>query len=459
MDTSRSWASCFLSREQELSMITLWGGRVGPFCDGITRHDFLRIGGFGAFGASLTLPEILRAQAASPKRSRPRSAILIWQKGGPSHIDTFDLKPEAPVEYRGEFKPIRTSVPGVQICEHLPRLARLCDKLAVIRSLKSDGLHADHLIMSGYTRDPVNPTVINLHHHPSFGSVVSKLRNGTADVPPYVTLDELTPGQEPGFLGPAYRAFNPDGRGGGNLRLPVGVDLNRLAERRSLLADFDQVRRDIDASGNMRGLDAFTNRALDLVSSGTVRKALDLSREDPRMRDRYKGFESFLLARRLVEAGVGCVTLSYANLGSDAIGWDTHSSNFKLLRRELPKFDRAVSCLIQDLCDRGLDEDVVTVVWGEFGRSPKIGDNTPDGRAHWPDAMSAVIAGGGFRMGQVIGSTTARGEMPRDRPVTVPQVLGMLYRAMGIDPAQTLTNGSGRPVYILDDRKPVPELL
>jgi uncharacterized protein (DUF1501 family) len=237
-----------------------------------------------------------------------------------------------------------------------------------------------------------------------------------------------------------------------NLRLTSGVTMDKLGHRKNLLDTFDSVRRDIDASGSMKGMDSFTTRAIDMVVSGTVRKALDLTREDPRSRDRYKGIEQFLMARRLVESGVGCVTLSIG-------GWDTHEKNFIHLRKQLPEVDRGVANLIQDLCDRGLDKDVVTVMWGEFGRTPKIGDVTPDGRGHWPPVMSALIAGGGLKMGQAIGTTSAKGEYPKDRPYRPSQVLSTMYQAMGIDASQTFPNGSGRPMYILDDRDPVSELV
>jgi uncharacterized protein (DUF1501 family) len=201
----------------------------------------------------------------------------------------------------------------------------------------------------------------------------------------------------------------------------------------------------------MKGLDAFAVRAFDMIASGAVRRALDLSREEPRSRDRYKGVEQFLTARRLIEAGVGCVTLAIG-------GWDTHSSNFKQLRKQLPEVDRGVANLVQDLHDRGMDRDVVTVMWGEFGRTPRI-NGSDGGRDHWSPVMSALVAGGGLRMGQAIGSSSARGEYPRDRRLTVPQVLSTLYHTVGINPAQTFPNGSGRPMYILDDRAPVTELL
>jgi hypothetical protein len=423
--------------------LTLWGSRQ-HFCDGISRRNFLQI---GAFGAGLSLAGMLKARAADPKATSPKAAIMIYLPGGPTHMDMYDLKPEAPKEFRGEFKPIATNVPGVQICELFPLQAKTWDKLAVIRSIVSVDEHSDSLVTTGYSEN-VNRTA----NHPSFGAVMSKLRGGEAgDIPPFVSLRGMSRGTEPGYLGVAHRPFTPNGEGVRNLSLATGVNADRMDDRKSLLAGFDAMRRDIDATGTAKGLDSFTARAFDMVASGAVRKALDLSREDPRSRDRYKGIEQFLTARRLVEAGVGCVTLSYG-------GWDTHSGNFKAMRNMLPKVDRAIANLIQDLHDRGMDKDVVTVMWGEFGRTPKI-NNSDGGRDHWSPVMSALVAGGGLRMGQAVGSSSARGEYPRDRRVTVPQVLSTLYHAVGIDPGKTFHNGSGRPMYILDDREPVRELL
>jgi Protein of unknown function (DUF1501) len=425
-------------------MLTILGQRQ-RYCDGINRRNFLKI---GAFGAGLTLAGMLRAQAAGTPTTTRKSAIMIYLPGGPSHMDMYDLKPEAPMEFRGEFKPIATNVTGVQICEHMPLQAQMWDKLAVVRSLVSVDEHSDSLVMTGYSEN-TNRT----QHHPSFGAVMSKVRGNNAgnDVPPYVSLRGMAPGTEPGYLGIAHRPFTPDGPGVQNLHLPGGVDMDRMGDRKALLASFDSVRRDIDQTGTMKGIDSFTTRAFDMVASGTVRRALDLSREEPRTRDRYHGVEQFLTARRLIEAGVGCVTLAYG-------GWDTHSSNFKELKRQLPHLDRGIANLIQDLHDRGMDKDVVTVVWGEFGRTPKI-NGSDAGRDHWSPAMSALVAGGSLKMGQAIGSTNSRGETPRDRKYTVPQLLSTLYQAIGIDPSQTFPNGSGRPMYILDEREPVTELL
>ncbi len=419
------------------------------FCDGMNRRGFMKI---GAFGAGLTLADMLRAKAqANPTVAAPtptKSAIMIYLPGGPSHMDMYDLKPEAPVEYRGEFRPIQTNVNGVQISEYFPRQARMFDKLSTIRSIVSVDEHSDSLVMTGYSEN-----TNRVAHHPSFGSVMSRVRsNSNADIPPFVSLRGMSIGSEPGYLGVAHRAFTPSGQGLSNLQLPNGISMDRSGDRRGLLENFDSVRREVDQTGTMRGMDAFAQRAFDMVASGATRRALDVSSEDARTRDRYRGLESFLTARRLVEAGVGCVTLAYG-------GWDTHSGNFTTLRRQLPELDRGVANLVQDLHDRGMDRDTVVIVWGEFGRTPRLNNGMGGGRDHWAPVMSAMVAGGGLRMGQAIGSSSARGEYPRDRRYTASQVLSTLYRAMGIDPSMTFANGSGRPMYILDDREPVTELL
>jgi len=384
--------------------------------------------------------------SGTPAATSQKAAIMIYLPGGPSHMDMYDLKPNAPVEYRGEFQPIATNVPGVQICEHMPRQARMWDKLACIRSIISVDEHSDSLVTTGYSE-----AVNRQQHHPSFGAVMSRLRgNQQADIPPFVSLRGMSIGLEPGYLGVAHRAFTPGGPGLANLSLAGGVNTERNQDRQSLLQQFDDARRDIDASGTMSGMDSFTQRAFDMVASGATRRALDLSNEEHRTRDRYRGIEPFLTARRLVEAGVGCVTLAYG-------GWDTHGQNFVTLRNQLPELDRGIANLVQDLHDRSMDRDTVVIVWGEFGRTPRV--NGSAGRDHWAPVMSALVAGGGLRMGQAIGSSSARGEFPRDRRTTPAQVLSTIYRALGIDPSITFPNNAGRPMYILDDRDPVAELL
>ncbi len=432
-------------------MLTFLGKRQS-FCDGLHRRNFLKL---GAFGAGLSLTDMLRSNAFAAKNlsasPKIKSAIMIYLPGGPSHIDMYDLKPEAPAEFRGEFKPIQTNVPGVQISEHFPRQAKMWDKLAAVRSLVSNDEHSDSYVMTGYT-EQVNRAAAQ-GQHPSFGSVMSKLRAGSSDIPPFVTLRGMGFGCEPGYLGVSHRAFSPDGPGINNLKLKSGYTAEGMDDKKNLLTSFDTIRRDIDKGSTLSGMDTFTGRAFDMIASGAVHKALDLRKEDPRTLDRYKGdgIDAFLKARRLVEAGVGCVTLSYG-------GWDTHSGNFKTLKRQLPELDRGIANLIQDLHDRGMEDDVVTVVWGEFGRTPKI-NGSDAGRDHWSPAMSALVAGGGLRMGQMVGTTDARGERPKDRPYKVPQLLATMYQAIGIDPSMTFNNGSGRPMYILDDRAPVTELL
>ncbi|MBI2804606.1 MAG: DUF1501 domain-containing protein [Planctomycetes bacterium] len=427
-------------------MLTFTGAKQA-FCDGLNRRNFLKI---GAFGAGLTLADMLRLQAQAsntPGRtapSRPKSAIMIYLPGGPTHMDTYDLKPDAPAEFRGEFTPIQTNVTGVQISPLFPLQARMFDKFAVIRSIVTVNEHSDSLVMTGKSsRD--NMTA----NHPSFGSVVSRVRSGQAhSAPAFVSLRGMSRGTEPGFLGIQHRPFATNGPGIQNLRQLTTVDESRLNDRRAMLQSFDSLNREVDA--NAAGLDTFTTRAFDMVASGGVRNALDLNREEQQSRTRYRGVEQFLTARRLIEAGVGCVTMSYG-------GWDTHGQNFQAMRRQLPNLDKGLSLLVGDLHQRGLLNDTVVVVWGEFGRTPRINRNA--GRDHWPAVMSALVAGGGLRVGQAVGSSTSRGERPQDRPLTAPQVLATLYRAIGIDPAMTFNNGTGRPIHIVDDRNPITELL
>jgi uncharacterized protein DUF1501 len=426
-------------------MLTFLGARQG-FCDGLSRRNFLQV---GAFGAGLTLADQLRAKALATDTPtaiappRPKSAIMIYLPGGPSHMDMYDLKPDAPSEFRGEFKPIDTNVPGVRISEHMPMQARIWDKCAVIRSVVAFDEHSDSGVMTGKSENQ-NRTA----NHPSFGSVVSRVRGNNANVPQFVSLRGMSRGTEPGFLGINHRPFSPSGPGVGDLNALPQVNATRQSDRRSMLEQFDTVRHDIDNS--VSGLDEFTSRAFDMINSGGVRNALDLTREPQQSRARYREVEQFLTARRLVEAGVGCVTLS---IGS----WDTHGQNFTALKNQLPKVDRGLSTLITDLVERGLHDDVVVVMWGEFGRTPRI--NAGAGRDHWAPVMSAFVSGGGLKMGQAIGASTARGERPADRRYTVPQVLSTLYRTIGIDPARTFVNGAGRPIYLVDDREPVRELI
>lgn len=429
-------------------MLTFWGSNR-RFCDGISRRDFLRVGALGAGAFGLSLADVLRLQAAPGARSaspadRSRKAvIMVFLPGGPSHIDMYDPKPNAPTEYRGEFGAIGTNVPGIQICELFPRQARRMDKLAIIRSVVgSDGDHAAWQFMTGYPRGA---------RRPALGSVASRLQGaGAGDLPAYVSLNRMSE-EDPQYLGAAHRPFVPSGPGIEDLSLASNVDMSRLKTRRSLLLAFDTLRRDIDSSGSMEGMDEFTQKAFDMISSGAVRNAFDLSKEEPRTLESYgKEGKRFLQARRLVEAGVKTVTLSIG-------GWDTHGDNFSTLRRQLPQVDDAIAALVDDLHSRGLADDVAVVMWGEFGRTPKI--NSGAGRDHWPEVMSVLVAGGGLRMGQVIGSTDARAERAVDRPVRTENIHATIYRVLGIDSAHTFNNEAGRPVHILDNREVIRELV
>jgi uncharacterized protein (DUF1501 family) len=442
-----------------MTMINFFDGQQA-FCNGLSRRLFLKV---GALGAGLTLADMLRWRAARADAGpmRDKAVIMICLQGGPSHIDMYDPKPDAPVEFRGEFRAIQTSVPGVQICEHMPLQARMWDKLAIIRSIANSAkFHSDEEITTGYSEEERKSVP-----SPSLGAIVSKLRRDRhPDMPQYVTLrprGQHGPGLEPGYLGVGHGPFHPDDRNvSRNLSPARGVSRQRLEDRRSLLDAFDSLRRDLDAKGSMTGIDEFQARAFNMLATGKVQQALDLNQEPTGVRQRYEGVEQALLARRLVEAGVGFVTLG---LGRDvpfpntAFTWDTHDNGFQSLKILLPQLDRAVAALVQDLHDRGMTQDVALIVWGEFGRAPRVTRN--GGREHWPAVNSALLAGGGLKMGQVIGSTTGRGEQVKDRPYSVQNVLSTIYQVLGIDPAQSFLDNGGRPRSLLDERETVTELL
>jgi hypothetical protein len=383
---------------------------------------------------------------------------MVYLNGGPSHMDMYDLKPDAPVEYRGEFRPTRTNVPGMDVCELMPLQARIADQFAIVRSMRFQ--------QQGHT-SPELYTGFLTGSRPSIGSVVSKLRRdaGVIDaLPPFVALGDANHVPRPGFLGKAHEPYLPGGRTD-NLGLAPGMTLDRLADRRTLLQSFDTLRRDLDdARGSLAALDAYNAQALEMITSNRARDAFDVSREPVRVREMYGRGTEYLQARRLVEAGVAVVTLTPQNhnVPQRCNGqWDHHDHIFECLRIVLPQLDRSLYALLTDLRDRGLDRDVAVVVWGEMGRTPRVGTQrgTVGGRDHWPQSGFALLAGGGLRTGQVVGSTDARGENPRS-PVYTPQnVLATLYGVLGIDPVTTLPDHQGRPVYLLDDRRPVAELV
>jgi hypothetical protein len=458
--------------------------------DGIRRREFLVAGALGLGG--LTLADLLRAEAASGIGASARAILNIHLDGGPPHLDTIDPKPDAPAEIRGEFRPIDTKVPGLRVSELLPKVASIADKLAFIRSLVgSAGAHDAFQCQSGFPAADLK----SLGGRPAVGSVLAKLRGSTNDpAPPFVDLMQGRPlvrnSARPGFLGPTYNPFRPDiskmfareleagmkkelaARGENHaiqLTLIDGLTPERLNERAELLAGFDRARRALDASGTMDAMDRFTQQAASILTSGRFAAALDLSKEPPRMLERYTppvsaadserfytsedgtAARKLLLARRLIEAGVRCVSVSFSD-------FDTHSGNFARMRQLLPIVDHALHALVTDLDERGLLNDVAIVVWGEFGRTPRI--NKSAGRDHWPEVGPALLAGGGLRGGQVIGATDRQGARVVSRPVQYQDVFATLYRTLGIDPHTTTVNDpNGRPQHLLDRGEALRELI
>lgn len=423
-------------------MFSIWSGkRHERFCDGYSRRDFLKVGALGVGG--LTLADLLRAEAAAGTGSSHKAVINIHLAGGPSHQDTFDLKPEAAREFRGEFHPIQTNVPGMDICEHFPLLAQSADKFAIVRSLTgSIADHSDFPTQTGYSRQDL----ASIGGRPSLGSVVSKLLGSEEGAPPFVAYN----GSYYGYLGSVHQPFRPQG---GELRLGDKMTADRLQSRTELLGFLDRLRRDVDRTGKMVALDAYARQAVDVVTSGKVADALDLDKEDAKLRERYgDDGKMFLTARRLVEAGVRVVTFNWG-------GWDTHSNNFNHLRGQLPKLDRAISALLEDLHARGMDKDVSVVMWGEFGRTPRVNNNN-GGRDHWYEVAMCVLAGGGMRLGQVVGKSNKNAERAIERPVHLQEVFATLYHNLGIDvKTTTLVDPAGRPQYLVDRREPIHELI
>lgn len=454
-----------------------------PACPGpLNRRSFLEIGSLAMGG--MTLGDLLRLRADAQESSQAKSdtsVILIWLQGGPSHLETYDLKPEAPVDYRGECRPIETNVSGMQICELLPEHAKIADKFNIIRSI-SHGF-ANHAggagrFLSGY--DPLRP-LDPLAQYPCLGPVVSKMLEGRRDpaMPRYVASASNVYGGGSATLGGAYLPFvvardpNDPKFAVNNLSLASNLK-DRLDDRQTLLGAFDGARQAIDQSGVMDSVDKYNQQAVDLLTSDRAKDAFDLSKEDPKLRDKYgrhKWGQRALLARRLVEAGTSFVTMQMQNPGiTGGIGnWDIHAVNGHLFddtRARLPVFDRAVASLIEDLYDRGLDKKVMVIVSGEFGRTPRINPQKgtrsgiiQPGRDHYPGAMSVLVAGGGMKTGQVIGSTTSKGERPKDRKLDPNDLLATVYRHLGINHKEMVPDNSGRPIPLIPSGTAIDELL
>ncbi len=439
------------------------------------RRSFVKAGVLGAMG--LTLSDLLRieahASAAKAATSRVNSVIILWMRGGPSHIDMWDPKPDAPAEYRGEFGTKPSCVPGINLIDLLPMSAKIMNKWAIIRSLHHhDAGHStgDQICFTGYNSGPTPDENI----HPSCGSIVSRqLGHLSPHLPAYVMIPRMVPGTNAAYLGVAHKPFETqaDPAQPGpfrlpNFSLPEGVTLERVGDRKGLLKSFDLIRREIDNSGQLDAVDRYQQKAWDIVTSPAAREAFDLDREPHAVRQRYGFLERFdaptpdrcgcpawsqriLLARRLVEAGVRLVTV-------DLRWWDTHVKGFESLKLGfLERWDRAFTALIEDLETRGLLDTTMVLGWGEFGRTPKV--NAQAGRDHYPNVFSAAMAGGGIKGGTVVGASDEKGAFPKSNPKTPQDVLATIYRHLGIDThAEYLNNG--RPVPVLPSGKPIEEL-
>ncbi|MBP88123.1 MAG: hypothetical protein CMJ64_15625 [Planctomycetaceae bacterium] len=440
-------------------MLTLYGEQAS-FCDGLPRRSFLRAGFLGAAG--LSLAEVLRLRATASESGAPlrkTSVIFVELAGGPTQFETYDPKPKAPIEYRGEFGVVQTNVPGVLFSELMVEQSKIADKLAIIRSVHHRHNSHDpssHLSQTGYykTGKKGGP-----NQSPCFGSAVAKLRGpNVPSLPAYVAVPSIMRNGQAAYLGQAFRPFETISDPNDakfevrNLQLAKNISLDRLGDRRELLSTLDARQRIRDLDGASDAVDDFSQQAFDLVNGSNAREAFDIAKEPEAVRDRYGRNtvgQSMLLARRLVEAGVTCVTVR-------CTGWDDHNKMAKGLKERGPNYDRGIAMLVEDLYDRGLEKDVLVVAMGEFGRTPRINKNA--GRDHWGALMSVLLAGGGLQPG-IIGASTPKGEVPADAPYRPENILAMIYRHFGIDPAHTFNDFSGRPRYLLEEREIVRELV
>lgn len=425
-------------------------------CDGITRRDFIRVGALTAFG--LSMPGLLQAAQAGSAPKRDVACILLWMGGGPSHIDTFDPKPDAPQDIRGQFGAIKTKVSGIQVSEHLPKLAQQMDKFSILRSVTSpDGTHetATHYLLTGY---PFSPAT----EYPAYGSVIAREKGYREGMPPYAFFGGLPSNHGGGgYMGAIYNPFQINGDPNDpnfsvhDVTPPGGVDSVRLDRRRHLRDALDQWQHNKEtAAKSSQTMDEFYQRAYQLITSPIAKKAFNLKEENAKVRDAYGHNyfgQSCLLARRLVEAGVRCVTINYG-------GWDTHQDNFNSLKNSLlPPLDMGYAALLDDLHQRGMLDTTLVIWMGEFGRTPRV--NSAAGRDHWPGAISVCMGGGGVKTGMVVGSSNERGEYPKDRPLRVEDVAATIYHAFNINTEKEYMSPQQRPIKINYDGTPIQELI
>jgi uncharacterized protein (DUF1501 family) len=446
--------------------------RRSTFCDGLTRRDALRLGTASLFGLGLSFAGLLegQARAAAPLRGgrarREVSLIYLFLHGGLSTIDTWDMKPDAPAEFRGEFKPIATNVPGIQVCEHLPRMAQVMDRVALIRSFRhhnSDHGAADHYMLTGYfPQAGFNPTVVPNNQKPAFGATIARKLGARGSVPPYVCLPNLHPSCGSAWLGasaaPFVIAADPNGPDFSvpDVVPPPVLDARRVESRRTLLAEVDRFHKAAEARVNESAgtVSVFQQKAFDLMTSPQAKKAFDIHSESDKLRDAYGRNtlgQSCLMARRLVEAGVRCVTIDHSN-------WDTHDANFSTLQRQLlPWLDGGLSTLFRDLADRGLLDSTLVVITGEFGRTPRINKNA--GRDHWGPAFTVALGGGGIQGGRIVGRSDARAERPASDPHGPEDLAATLFHLLNINPRDEFLTPEGRPVPLANNGRVIHDLL
>lgn len=428
-------------------MFTIFSGRRSSSCDGATRRDFLQVGSLGVAG--LTLPNLLRAKAEANQTGdsvKNKSVIWLWLAGGPTHVETFDPKMTAPVEYRSILGEAATPIPGVTIGGSFPRIAAVGDRMAFVRSFahgNSSHGTATEWVMTGYND--------RTGKRPSLGSIIARIRGTTnplTGMPTYMRIGRIR-GDGPGFFGTRFNPFDPSGQARKNMEISVAAE--RLQDRRALLNEIDSINRRMDRSGKMEGLDGFEQQAFELIL-GNSQEAFDVNKEDAKTRAMYgRGLgENLLKARRLCEAGCGLVNVSYG-------GWDMHGGIEKGFKTRGPQVDQAVSALIKDLEQRGMSDDVLLVVTGEFGRTPKI--NKRAGRDHWGRLCTLALAGGGLRMGQVVGESSAKIEVPATTPITPQDLIATILHMYGIDYRIQIVDNFGRPTYLVEEGTPIPELV
>jgi len=442
------------------------------FCDGLTRRDLLKVGCASTLTGMISLSDLLAGRtraaesAVKDKSKDDVSLIVLFLKGGLSTIDTLDLKPDAPPEFRGEFNPINTNVAGTQLCEHLPRLAQQADKFALLRSLthpNSDHGGADHYMLTGYAPLPgFNPNLVPNNQRPAHGSIVSKVLGPRGAVPPYVCLPKMHPSAGSAYLGSVAAPFvveadpNAPNFSVPDLVPPVVVDGTRLNDRRGLMKQVDRFQQtnEVAANSKARATSAFRDKAFDLITSPATKAAFDIHSEPEKLRDEYGRHslgQSLLMARRLIEAGVRCVTVDHSN-------WDTHNDNFSVLRKELlPQLDTGLPMLLRDLADRSMLRKTLVVVMGEFGRTPRVNNNA--GRDHWGPANCILLAGGGIAGGTVVGATNPKGEKPASDPRSPEDLTATMCHCLGIDPELEFHTPEGRPVKVVNNGKVINELL